>query len=208
MSRKARCLLCAVCICSTLCAKEIVVGPQEVSPWPDTEVSTNVAFNARRNDVRTFDVCIKLEATASNCVQVAFGRDADDDGDLSPKEAGLILGWRAGRCFVEDVGCCGRGAQFWSGICLGWRPPLPSSERRDGSVLRPETRRLRERGGRVLRGNCRRVSAVAVPCGLEPPQSDAARGYAGGRTLPHPLCPPFLRDLHQVGAVEPWTSLR
>ncbi len=86
-----------------LSAREIVVGPQGISPFLDTEVSTNIALNATRNDVREFNVCIDLAGTVSNGVQIAFGRDADEDGDLAPEETRLVLGWRRGRYFVEDV---------------------------------------------------------------------------------------------------------
>ncbi|MGN0851970.1 MAG: hypothetical protein ACI4Q3_01180 [Kiritimatiellia bacterium] len=93
----------ALCLCPVLSAKEIAVGPQGVSPFLDTEVSTNVSFNVSRNDEKAFDVRIELASSVSNCVQIAFGRDADGDGDLAPEETGLVLGWRAGRYFVEDV---------------------------------------------------------------------------------------------------------
>ncbi|MGN0844558.1 MAG: hypothetical protein ACI4QT_04975 [Kiritimatiellia bacterium] len=96
-------LMLALCLCPGLSAKEIAVGTQGVSPFPDSEVSTNIAFNASRNDVKTFDVRIELASSVSNCVQVAFGRDADGDGELAPEETGLVLGWRSGRYFVEDV---------------------------------------------------------------------------------------------------------
>ncbi len=86
-----------------LSAREIVVGPQGISPFLDTEVSTNIAFNATRNDVREFNVRIDLAGTVSNGVQIAFGRDVDEDGDLAPEEMRLVLGWRCGRYFVEDV---------------------------------------------------------------------------------------------------------
>ena len=69
----------------------------------DTEVSTNVAFNAYRNDARSFGVSMAFTGTASNCVQVAFGRDVDGDGDLSAVETGFVLGWRGGVYFIEDT---------------------------------------------------------------------------------------------------------
>ena len=93
----------AVCLCPFLSAKEIAVGAPPRSPFLDTEASTNVAFSLVRGDVKAFDVRIDLAGTVSNCVQVAFGRDADGDGDLAPGETGLVLGWRAGRYLVEDV---------------------------------------------------------------------------------------------------------
>ena len=69
----------------------------------DTEVWTNVPCSELISDVRELDVALDFTGTASNCVQVAFGRDADADGDLSRDETDLALGWRAGDWFVEDV---------------------------------------------------------------------------------------------------------
>ena len=92
----------------SLCASAwgAALPPLPDSPWADTEISTNVAFNAERSDAREFGVEMSFTGTASNCLQVAFGRDADGDGDLSPEETAMLLGWRAGSYFIEDaVGC-------------------------------------------------------------------------------------------------------
>ena len=85
--------------------------PLPDSPWADTEISTNVAFNAERSDAREFGVEMSFTGTASNCLQVAFGRDADGDGDLSPEETAMLLGWRAGSYFIEDAAGCVRYAE-------------------------------------------------------------------------------------------------
>ena len=80
------------------------VMPQLPEPvYADTEVYTNVPCAALLSGVRELEVAIDFAGTASNCVQVAFGRDADGDGNLSAVETDLVLGWRAGDCFVEDV---------------------------------------------------------------------------------------------------------
>ena len=71
--------------------------------YADTEVSSNVVFNATRGDAKFFDVRLELTGTVSNNVQIAFGRDADGDGDLALEETGLVLAWRGGRYCVEDV---------------------------------------------------------------------------------------------------------
>ena len=73
------------------------------SPYADTEVSSNVVFNATRGDAKFFDVRLELTGTVSNNVQIAFGRDADGDGDLALEETGLVLAWRGGRYCVENV---------------------------------------------------------------------------------------------------------
>ena len=69
----------------------------------DSEASTNVAFNAYRNDARSFGVSMAFTGTVSNCVQVAFGHDADGDGNLAAVETGFVLGWRGGAYFIEDA---------------------------------------------------------------------------------------------------------
>jgi hypothetical protein len=73
------------------------------SEFCDTEISTNIAFNAVRNDARDFGVSMAFTGTESNCVQVAFGRDADGDGNLAAVETGFVLGWRGGAYFIEDA---------------------------------------------------------------------------------------------------------
>ena len=85
-----------VSICPVLSAKEIAVG-QLVSDCLDTESSTNVAFNVRRNDVKVFDVRIELASSVLNCVQVAFGTDRNSDGDLAPAGARDVISSRTSR---------------------------------------------------------------------------------------------------------------
>ena len=105
-----RCILVAAVIAFlplAAFAKPIVVPPLPVSPYADTEVSTNVVFNTTRFDVKKFELNFQLECSSSNCIQVALGRDADSDGILSFAETDVVYGWRNGRYFVEDVkGAC------------------------------------------------------------------------------------------------------
>ena len=80
------------------------VMPQLPEPaHADTEVWTNVPCAQLLSDVREFEVVLDFTGTASNCVQVAFGRDEDGNGDLSCNETDVAIGWRAGDWFVEDV---------------------------------------------------------------------------------------------------------
>ena len=81
----------------------VVVPPGAIPECASTEVSTNVAFNAVRSDVREVRMHFAFEGISSNCVQVAFGRDADGDGVLSFDETDAVYGWRNGRYFAEDV---------------------------------------------------------------------------------------------------------
>ena len=98
----------------SLPAVDVTVGAQPASLFADTEVSTNIAFNATRSDMREFDVRMELSGSVSNCVQVAFGRDEDGDGDLAPEETGLMFGWRGGRYVIEDV--CGEARYSEDGV--------------------------------------------------------------------------------------------
>lgn len=95
-------VLLVICNGYFLSANEITVLPQS-SVFLDTEASTNISFNVRRNDVCVLDVRIEHSVSVSNCVQIAFGRDADCNGELAHEETGLVLGWRSGRCFLEHV---------------------------------------------------------------------------------------------------------
>ena len=67
-----------------------------------TEVSTNISLVTHRSDVHKFSVMMDLIGTVSNCVQMAFGMDANGDGDLELEESDLLVGWRAGLYFIED----------------------------------------------------------------------------------------------------------
>ena len=84
-------------------AKQISVSPLPVSPYADTEVSTNIVFNRHRSDVKEFELKFTLDCSPSNCIQVALGTDADCDGNLSFAETQAVYGWRNGRYFIEDV---------------------------------------------------------------------------------------------------------
>ena len=83
-------------------AKAFYISPLPESPYADTEVTTNIAFNTNRGDVKEFELEFTLDCTLSNSVQVALGIDADRDGELSFAETGAVLGWRNGRYFIED----------------------------------------------------------------------------------------------------------
>lgn len=111
--------ICGVCaseqsmryllILSILCAfpfvswaRNVVVPPMPTSPYADTEVSTNIVFNNRRSDVKTFDFNFVFEGVSSNSIEVAFGYDKNSDRELSPFEIGAVYGWNNGKYFAED----------------------------------------------------------------------------------------------------------
>ena len=84
-------------------AERLEVPPLPVSPFADTEVSTNVPFAVDGRHARDIEMSFLLDGCRSNCVQVAFGRDADGDGTLSFAETETLYGWRNGRRFLESV---------------------------------------------------------------------------------------------------------
>ena len=84
-------------------ARTIVVPAQPVSPYLDTEVSTNCVLHRSRIDARTFDVHFQFEGTPTNNLEVAFGRDSNTNGVLDVQEIDTVYGWRGGRYFIENV---------------------------------------------------------------------------------------------------------
>ena len=83
-------------------AARVDVPPMPASPYADTEASTNFPFSLGGGCAR--EVAIRFAGCSpSNCIQVAFGRDADGDGALGADEAETVYGWRRGRLFAEGV---------------------------------------------------------------------------------------------------------
>lgn len=85
-------------------ARTIVVPPAPVPEFADTEVSTNIAVRVSDEQTQEIEMCFALQGTSvSNCIQVAFGRDADGDGILGADESETLFGWRNGRYFAESM---------------------------------------------------------------------------------------------------------
>ena len=85
-------------------AARVEFAVQEEVEWADTEASTNVAVVADCERMREIAVRFSVgEGAASNCLQVAFGRDVNGDGVLDADEAETLYGWRLGRYFAESV---------------------------------------------------------------------------------------------------------
>ena len=104
MKKKAAKLTLALALALSGAVAPGAVMPQMPEPaYADTEVWTNVPCAQLLSDVRELEVVLDFTGTASNCVQVAFGRDEDGNGDLSAVETDVAIGWRAGDWFIEDV---------------------------------------------------------------------------------------------------------
>ena len=87
------------------CAAGMRFAPPMLPPsaWADTEVSTNLVFDAGVAEDNKFTLTISLaNAATNNCVEVAFGIDADGDGTLAPEESELAVGWDCGEWRLRD----------------------------------------------------------------------------------------------------------
>ena len=82
-------------------AQAVVVPPQPVSPYADTEVSTNMPIN--RADISYSDLKFRFDGTPTNNLELAFGTDANTNGVLEAEEVESRFGWRSGRYFMENV---------------------------------------------------------------------------------------------------------
>ncbi len=74
---KALLLVAGVFFASAAFARQIVIPTLPVSPFADTEVSTNVVIHGSRTDVRDVRIHFQLEGTPTNNLEVAFGCDAN-----------------------------------------------------------------------------------------------------------------------------------
>ena len=85
-------------------AGERFAPPQlPLSEWADTEISTNLFFDADAATDNKFTLAIALEnAATNNSVEVAFGIDADGDGALALEESELSVGWDCGEWRLRD----------------------------------------------------------------------------------------------------------
>ncbi len=72
-------------------------------PFPGWEVSSDAALPSNRTDnMRTFRLELTFNATPSNNVQVAFGRDTlPEDGFLEAEETDCIIGFDCGEWFLR-----------------------------------------------------------------------------------------------------------
>ena len=84
-------------------AGQRVVVPQLPTPVRAlAEVETNVVFSTRTATDNKWTLTIERNAAVSNCVEVVFGRDANEDGALGIEEGELSVGWDCGEWFWRD----------------------------------------------------------------------------------------------------------
>lgn len=112
------------CAVAALVSRMVSAAPLSPLPAPafaDTEVAFCHSLELAQPSVRGIDVSLSFAGTPSNCVEIAFGRDADGDGCLSFEETGARVGWDCGWRFVECVR-------------TGERLEEPASDAEDGTV--------------------------------------------------------------------------
>ena len=78
----------------------VSVLPETVRPL--AEVETNVVFSTGAATDNKWTLTIERDAAASNCVEVVFGCDANEDGALGIEEGELSVGWDCGEWFWRD----------------------------------------------------------------------------------------------------------
>ena len=79
----------------------VSVPTMPVSPFADTEVSTNMPIN--NADISYSDLSFRFDGTPTNNLELAFGTDVNTNGVLEEEEVGARFGWRAGRYFIENT---------------------------------------------------------------------------------------------------------
>jgi hypothetical protein len=77
-----------------------------VSQFSDGESSQNKTFQSNLpSRARTFTIEMSLNATLTNNVQIAFGKDSvHKDSKLAAEETDLIIGWDCGKWFLRPRG--------------------------------------------------------------------------------------------------------
>ena len=94
-------LILAACPSAFAGARVVVPSlPEPVRPL--AEVETNVFFDAGVATDNKWTLTIERDAAASNCVEVVFGCDANEDGVLGIEEGELSVGWDCGEWFWRD----------------------------------------------------------------------------------------------------------
>ena len=85
-------------------AVEFTVTQMPVSPFADTEVSTNMVIN--KANINYVDLKFTFCGTPTNNLEMAFGTDANTNGVLDAEEVETRFGWRGGRYFIENALTC------------------------------------------------------------------------------------------------------
>ena len=95
--------LCILIACPvTFAEAKVVVRSLPEAVRPLAEVETNVVFSTGAATENKWTLKIERDVSVSNCVEVVFGRDANEDGVLGVEEGELCVGWDCGEWFWRD----------------------------------------------------------------------------------------------------------
>ena len=127
-------LLIGICAIPSLPARTLPPLPEPT--FVDGEVSRCYPFDQSGLGSIWIDLSAAFTGMSSNNLEIAFGQDADRDGELSPRETDLILGWSCGRYFLEQFKASEVYEETNVGTndivrSIGWN----SRVRRDGRIL-------------------------------------------------------------------------
>ena len=141
-------VLCMVCAAAAPAATRLSVGAMPEPVRPLAEADTNVVFSSGAQGDNIWKLSIELESSVSNCVEVVFGTDANNDGVLGVGEGELCVGWDCGEWFWRDR----RSGEVGSVECAS------GSRRLDWALRLDADRSARSVGGNVFSG------AIAPTC--------------------------------------------
>ena len=125
--KKLSLLFYVMAITGIASARVINIPTQPVSPYADTEVSTNVVLQTGRSDAREVKLHLELEGTPTNDLEVAFGCDVNTNGVLDVSEVETVYGWRGGRYFIENVWAWER-FETEAAVNALWNPPVAEGD--------------------------------------------------------------------------------
>ena len=170
---------------AVLAASRIEVSALSAGEYADTEVSTNVVFRASRKGVKSLDVRIEYTGSESNCVEMAFGRDTDGNGDLSAEEMRLLLAADAAssRTSRPTIACTRTQSLHRGGASLRCQSQptetlFPARRLLRASRVRasPRSRRMCRASSATRRGTSSRLYGAA-----DPPRTSGARSRTRDR---------------------------
>ena len=95
-------VLCLVLTLTVYGSERLSVTDLPMPLRPLAEVETNVVFSTGAPTDNKWTLTIERDAAVSNSLEVVFGRDANEDGELGIEEGELSVGWDCGEWFWRD----------------------------------------------------------------------------------------------------------
>ena len=96
-------ILLAFLSASALAGARVIVPSLPETDAPDAEAVTNFPLIVNAERLERLTIAVSLDSCVTNEVLVALGADADNDGDLSMDEAGIVFGCDCGAWYRADL---------------------------------------------------------------------------------------------------------